>query len=71
MAIMRGQLMNNKIQLISLCALTLLSVYAVADLTPLNDDTLSAHVGQISQRAANDKPFQAPLPLSEASSQSA
>ena len=57
--------MNNKIQLISLCALSLLSVYAVADLTPLNDDTLSAHVGQISQRAANDKPFQVPLLLSE------
>jgi hypothetical protein len=63
--------MKNKIQLISLCALTLLSVFAVADLTPLDDEYLSAHVGQISQRAANDKQFQAPLLLSEASSQSA
>ena len=56
---------------LSLCVLILFSVLSVAELKPLNDDGLAAHVGQISQAAANNhKGFQVPLLLSEANSQS-
>lgn len=58
-------MMKTKFQLIVSVTLLLFSGLSIADLTPLNDVTLSAHVGQISQRAANDKPFQVLLLLSE------
>lgn len=61
-------MMKTKFQLIVSVTLLLFSGLSIADLTPLNDVTLSAHVGQISQRAANDKPFQVPLLLSESQS---
>ena len=55
---------------LSLCVLILFSVLSLAELKPLNDDGLAAHVGQISQAAANnDKDFRVPLLLSEANSQ--
>ncbi|MGK0444530.1 MAG: hypothetical protein ACJA1U_001461 [Bermanella sp.] len=58
-------MMKTKLQLILFGTLSLFTSLSIAELTPLNDDTLSAHVGQISQRAANDKPFQVPLLFSE------
>ena len=61
-------MMKTKFQLIVSVTLLLFSSLSIAELTPLNDVTLSAHVGQISQRAANDKPFQVPLLLSESQS---
>ncbi|MFY0701773.1 MAG: hypothetical protein JXR04_13220 [Bermanella sp.] len=61
-------MMKTKFQLIVSVTLLLFSGLSIAELTPLNDVTLSAHVGQISQRAANDKPFQVPLLLSESQS---
>lgn len=55
---------------LSLCVLISFSVLSFAELKPLNDEGLAAHVGQISQAAANnDKGFQVPLLLSEGNSQ--
>ena len=55
---------------LSLCVLISFSVLSFAELKPLNDEGLAAHVGQISQAAVNnDKGFQVPLLLSEANSQ--
>ena len=58
-------MMKTKFQLIVSVTLLLFSSLSIAELTPLHDEGLSAHVGQISQRAASDKPFQVPLLLSE------
>jgi hypothetical protein len=56
---------------LSLSVLVSFSVLSVAELKPLNDDGLAAHVGQINQAAVNkDKGFQVPLLLREANSQS-
>lgn len=56
---------------LSLCVLISFSVLSLAELKPLNDEGLAAHVGQVSQAAVNkDKGFQVPLLLSEANSQS-
>lgn len=57
---------------LSLCVLISFSVLSFAELKPLNDDGLAAHVGQISQAViSKDEGFQAPLLLSNSSSQNA
>lgn len=60
--------MKNITKLLTVPAFTLFSIGSIAELKPLNDASLSSHVGQISQAVVNnDKSFQAPLLLSESS----
>ena len=58
--------------LLNACTLISFSVLSFAELKPLNDDGLAAHVGQISQAVINkDEGFQTPLLLSDSNTQNA